>query len=67
MMLATIISRMIGKKMKPKDCPRSRKKNFNAPELIEMKIRTSMIQPKRKGRGCLWGLAQDGAVCPWLF
>ena len=68
MMLATIISTMIGKKMNPIEFPKSKNINLIAPELIEMKIRTSMIQPKRKPRGCCrWDRAQDGVVCPWLF
>ena len=67
-MLATTISRIIGKKMKPIEFPKSKKKNLIAPELIEMKIRTSMSQPKRKPPGrCRCDRAQDGTACPWLF
>src|ERR1051326_4215112 len=61
MRLATIINRMMGRKMKPKECPKSQKKNLIAPELIEMMMRTTIIQPKRKPRGefdC--GRAHDG-------
>src|SRR5713226_4649142 len=63
--LATIINKMIGTKMNPIEFPKNQKNSRIKPDPMEMKMRTSMIQPKRKEpRRCCWGRAQGGAPCP---